>query len=213
MVHTQDVKRQDDKLLEDMQQDETSGKVILGRITGVYGVQGWVKVFSYTDPMEAIVDYSSWYIRAEGRNPEHKNQAPWTEVQLKAGKRHAKTVVAKLEHCNDRDAAMAYVGTEIAIELEQLESLKETNEYYWRDLIGLSVINQQNVELGVVKSLLETGANDVLVVASEIESENITKTGAKTEVRERLIPWTMNNAIIAVDLEKKVIEVDWDPEF
>ena len=152
MVHTQDVKRQDNKLLEDMQQDETSGKVILGRITGVYGVQGWVKVFSYTDPMEAIVDYSSWYIRAEGRNPERKNQAPWTEVQLKAGKRHAKTVVAKLEHCNDRDAAMAYVGTEIAIELEQLESLKEKNEYYWRDLIGLSVINQQNVEMGAVKN-------------------------------------------------------------
>ena len=209
MVHTQDVKRQDDT-----QRDETSGKVILGRITGVYGVQGWVKVFSYTDPKEAIIDYSPWYIRAEGRNHDHKNQAPWTRVQLKAGKRHAKTVVAKLEQCDDRDAAMAYIGTEIAIEPEQLESLKEKNEYYWRDLIGLRVINQQNVELGVVKSLLETGANDVLVVASEIASEDGSEIeGCKVEIRERLIPWTMNNAIIAVDQEQGIIRVDWDPDF
>ncbi len=193
MVHTQDVKRQDDT-----QQDETSGKVILGRITGVYGVQGWLKVFSYTDPMEAIIDYSPWYIRADGR----KN-APWTQVTLKAGKRHAKTVVAKLEQCNDRDAAMAYIGAEIAIEPEQLESLNEKNEYYWRDLIGLRVINQQNVELGVVKSLLETGANDVLLVVSEVDGT----------VVERLIPWTMDIAIIAVDIEQGVIAVDWDADF
>ena len=204
MVHTQDVKREDDT-----QRDEASGKVILGRITGVYGVQGWLKVFSYTDPMEAIIDYSPWYIRAEGR----KN-APWTQVTLKAGKRHAKTVVAKLEQCNDRDAAMAYIGAEIAIEPEQLESLNEKNEYYWRDLIGLRVINQQNVELGVVKSLLETGANDVLVVASEIESEEVSEIeGCKVEIRERLIPWTMNIAIIAVDQEQGIIRVDWDPDF
>jgi 16S rRNA processing protein RimM len=186
------------------QHDEASEKVILGRITGVYGVKGWVKVFSYTDPMEAIVDYSPWYIRAVNRK-----SADWTKVKLKAGKRHAKTVVAKLEHCNDRDAAMAYIDTEIAIEKQQLEELTEQNEYYWRDLIGLRVINQQDVELGIVKSLMETGANDVLVVVSE----NVAEEGAEKETVERLIPWTMNNAIIAVDLEKNVIEVDWDPEF
>ena len=184
--------------------DQASEKVLLGRITGVYGVKGWVKVFSYTDPMEAIVDYNPWLIRAENR----KN-APWSKVKLKAGKRHAKTVVAKLENCNDRDAAMAYIGTEIAIEKQQLEELTEENEFYWRDLIGLRVINQQDVELGVVKSLMETGANDVLVVVSEIDTED----GANKETIERLIPWTMNNAIIAVDLEHKVIEVDWDPDF
>ena len=189
---------------QDQDADKASEKVILGRITGVYGVKGWVKVFSYTDPMEAIVDYNPWLIRAENR----KN-APWSKVKLKAGKRHAKTVVAKLENCNDRDAAMSYIGTEIAIEKQQLEELTGKNEYYWRDLIGLRVINQQDVELGVVKSLMETGANDVLVVVSEIEPEE----GTKTETIERLIPWTLNNAIIAVDLEQKVIEVDWDPDF
>ena len=189
---------------QDQDADKASEKVILGRITGVYGVKGWVKVFSYTDPMEAIVDYSPWLIRAENR----KN-APWSKVKLKAGKRHAKTVVAKLENCNDRDAAMAYIGTEIAIEEQQLKELTEQDEYYWRDLIGLRVINQQDVELGVVKSLMETGANDVLVVVSEIDTED----GEEKRTIERLIPWTMNNAIITVDLEQKVIEVDWDPDY
>lgn len=182
------------------QQDEAaSDKVILGRITGVYGVQGWLKVFSYTDPMESIVDYSPWYIRAANRS-----KSPWTEVKLSAGKRHAKTVVVKLENCNDRDQAMTYIGSEIAIEQEQLEALKGKNEYYWRDLFGLRVVNQQGIELGVVKTLMETGVNDVLVVVSENEA---------AEKEERLIPWTMHNAIIAVDLEQGVIEVDWDPDF
>ena len=188
----------------DQDTGNASEKVILGRITGVYGVKGWVKVFSYTDPMEAIVDYNPWLIRAENR----KN-ATWSQVKLKAGKRHAKTVVAKLENCNDRDAAMSYVGTEIAIEKQQLEQLTEENEYYWRDLIGLRVINQQDVELGVVQSLMETGANDVLVVVTEIDTED----GASKETIERLIPWTLDNAIVSVDLEQKVIEVDWEPDY
>lgn len=188
----------------DQDANKTPEKVTLGRITGVYGVKGWVKVFSYTDPMEAIVDYSPWFIRAENR----KNAA-WTKVKLKAGKRHAKTVVAKLEDCNDRDAAMAYIGTEIAIDQQQLEELTEKNEYYWRDLIGLRVINQHDIELGVVKNLMETGANDVLVVVSETDADD----GTKKKTIERLIPWTWNNAIIEVDMKRKVIEVDWDPDF
>ena len=182
-------------------QSGTSEKVILGRIAGVYGVKGWLKIFSYTDPMEAIVDYSPWYIR-----PENRKNAPWTKVDVKAGKRHAKTVVAKLEHCNDRDQAQDFIGSEIAIELDQLEELSGSNEFYWHDLIGLRVINLQGIELGVVKKMMETGANDVLVVVSEAEE-------AEKETVERLIPWTIHMAIIAVDLEQGIIEVDWDPDF
>jgi len=188
------------------QEDDASDKVILGRITGVYGVQGWLKVFSYTDPMESIIDYNPWYIRAGNRK-----KAPWTEVKLAAGKRHAKTVIVRLEDCDDRDQAMAYIGSEIAIELEQLEQLQGKDEYYWRDLFGLRVVNLQGVELGVVKDLMETGVNDVLVVVSEKEVTEKEKDGAG--YKERLIPWTMHNAIIAVDLEQGVIEVDWDPDF
>jgi 16S rRNA processing protein RimM len=202
---------------DEQDKDQASEKVILGRISGVYGVKGWLKVFSYTDPMEAIVDYSPWYIRTESLKPGHRNSRPWTQVKLEAGKRHAKTVIAKLEHCDDRDAAMSYVGTEIAIENRQLAELSGDNEYYWRDLIGLRVINQQGIELGVVKSLMETGANDVLVVVSDIVpgsgSGSGHEEGKNKETVESLIPWTMNNAIIAVDLAKGVIEVDWDPDF
>ncbi len=182
------------------QDDKTSEKIVLGRITGVYGLKGWLKVFSYTDPMESIIDYSPWYIR-----PENCSKSPWTRVKLKAGKRHAKTVIAKLEHCNDCEAAQAYIGSEIAIEKKQLEQLRDKNEFYWRDLIGLRVINQQNIELGVVTKLMETGANDVLVVTSE----EVAATGNK----ECLIPWTMQQAIIVVDLEQGIIEVDWDLDY
>lgn len=190
--------------MNNIQQDkESSENVIVGRITGVYGIQGWLKIFSYTDPMEAIVDYNPWYIRAENR----KN-APWVKVKLKAGKRHAKTVIAKLEGCNDCDTAMTYIGNEISIKLEQLEELKGKDEYYWRDLLGLRVINQQGIELGRVKSLMETGANDVLVVTPENEAADTEK-----KQKEHLIPWTMHNAIIAVDIEQGVIEVDWDADF
>ena len=186
---------------QDMQNDDRAAeKIILGRITGVYGVKGWVKVFSYTDPMESIVDYSPWYVR-----PENRNRAPWKKVKLKAGKRHAKTVIVKLEHCNDRDEAQVYVGSEIAIERNQLEQLTDKNEYYWHELTGLRVINQQNIELGIVKGLMETGANDVLVVAAD---EVTGKEG-----QERLIPWIMHDVIIAVDLEQGLLKVDWDPDF
>lgn len=200
---------------------DDSKKVIVGRITGVYGVKGWLKIFSYTDPMESIIDYSPWFIRAgsdaKRRNPVAKNGTPWTRVKIKAGKRHAKTVVAKFEHCNDRDEAQAFIGSEIAIEQSQLEALRQEDEYYWRDLIGLRVINQQTIELGTVKSLMETGANDVLVVVSEIDTdvdiEEDGKQGKKSEIKERLVPWLMHSTIIAVDLERGVIEVDWDAEF
>jgi 16S rRNA processing protein RimM len=182
-----------------------SEKVVLGRITGVYGVKGWLKVFSYTDPMEAIVDYRPWFIKPEGR------KIPWNQIELESGKRHAKTVVVKFAGCNDRDLAMTYIGSEIAIEKSQLETLQGKDEYYWQDLMGLRVINQQNIELGLVKDIMETGVNDVLVVVYESESTEAETTGS--EQRERLIPWTMHNAIVSVDLEKGVIEVDWDADF
>lgn len=178
--------------------EKASEKIILGRITGVYGVKGWVKVFSYTDPMESIVDYSPWYLR-----PENKKRAPWNRVKLKAGKRHAKTVIAKLEHCNDRDAAQTYIGSEIAIEPDQLERLADNDEFYWRDLIGLRVINQQDTELGIIERIFETGANDVLVVIA----------GEGDDRSEHLIPWTMHQAILEVDLDSGIIRVDWDPDF
>lgn len=166
-------------------------KIILGKINGLHGVKGWVKVFSNTDPREGIAQYSHWFLQLP-------NTGQWREIKLEGGRRQAKTVIAKLEGYNDRDEAMQLVGANIAINVNQLASLNK-DEYYWRDLIGLRVVNQQDIELGVVESLFETGANDVLVV--------------KDETQERLIPWTLGHAVLDVDIEQGVISVEWDEDF
>ena len=168
-------------------------KIVLGKITGLHGVKGWVKVFSNTDPREGITQYGSWFLQLP-----NANAGQWREVKLEAGRPQAKTVIAKLEGYDDRDESQQLIGAVIAINQDQLKPLRQ-NEYYWRDLIGLRVVNQQNVELGRVDSFFETGANDVLVV--------------KDETQERLIPWTMGHAVLEVNIEQGVISVDWDEDF
>jgi len=168
-------------------------KILVGKITGLHGVKGWVKVFSDTDPRDGITKYRSWFLQLP-----NANAGQWREVKLEAGRSQAKTVIAKLEGYDDRDESMQLVGARIAINPDQLRPLDE-DEFYWRDLIGLRVVNQQDVELGIVEGLIETGANDVLVV--------------KTETQERLIPWTLGHAVLEVDTELGVILVDWEEDF
>ena len=166
-------------------------KIIVGKINGVYGVKGWVKVFSETDPREGITKYNPWYLKQQGK---------WREVKVESGRRQAKTIVAKLEGFDDRDESMLLNGAVIGIEPGQMASLKQ-DEFYWRDLMGCRVVNQQDIELGVVDKLLETGANDVLVVKSDQDD------------RELLIPWTIGTTVIKVDLKQHLISVDWDEDF
>ena len=165
----------------------------LGKISGVFGVKGWVKVHSYTDPREGIVNYRSWQIMQKGQ---------WREVHIEAGQRQGKTVIAKIKGVDDRDQAMLLMGSKIAIHPDQLEDLDE-GEYYWRDLIGLRVVNTEGVDLGTVDHMIETGANDVMVVKGD---------------RERLIPFTQGepdtgHAVLKVDLAAGEITVDWDADF
>ena len=170
-------------------------KLIIGRISGVYGVRGWVKVYSETEPREGITAYDPWYVKQGGGGKDR-----WREVRVEQARRQAKTVIAKLAGVDDRDAAIMLTGASIAIRPDQLQPLEE-GEYYWRDLIGCRVINREGIELGTVRRLMETGANDVLVVSREQGS------------REHLVPWTPGEAILQVDLERGRIEVDWDAEF
>ena len=160
----------------------------LGKISGVFGVKGWVKVHSFTDPRDRIVEYGSWQIKQKGE---------WREIQLEAGKSQGKTVIAKLDGIDDRDEAMLLMGAKIAIHQGQLEKL-EADEYYWRDLEGLRVINTEGVDLGSVSYMMETGANDVMVVKGD---------------QERLIPFTQGHAVQKVDLSAGVITVEWDADF
>jgi len=161
----------------------------VGEISGVFGVKGWVKVFSFTQPRENILTYSPWYLQ---KGPELK------AVKLLQGKRQGKLVIAFLDGVNDRDQAAALSGWKILIRKEQLPK-PEKGEYYWADLIGLEVRNQQGIYLGKVDSLLETGANDVLVV--------------KDGQQERLIPFLQQQTVLNIDLQNNQMLVDWDADF
>lgn len=160
--------------------------IVVGKITGVFGVKGWVKLHSWTDPRDGIADYSPWLLRQGSQH--------WREVEIEAARNQAKTVIAKLKDIEDRDAAQLLAGSEIGIYRSQLEALQD-NEYFWRDLLGCRVLGRDSLLLGEVTDLLETGANDVLVVKGE---------------QQYLIPWVMRQSIVAVDLEKREIQVDWD---
>lgn len=168
--------------------DNDSCYVVVGRISGLYGVRGWCKIYSWTEPRENILKYSPWYIKQGGE---------WQEHKLAGGKRHGKGVVAQLKDCDDRDTAAGFVNAMIAVKREQLPPAEE-GEFYWSDLIGLVVKTTEGIELGKVKQMMPTGSNDVLVVDGD---------------RERLIPFIQEDIIKKVDLDAAVIEVDWDPEF
>lgn len=144
-----------------------------------------MRVYSYTEPREAILDYDEWLLGRDG---------DWRPATVTDGRRHGKTVLARLEGCDDRDAAASLIGDEIAVPREELPPLPE-GRYYWTDLVGLRVEHRDGSELGVVDHLLETGANDVLVVKGE---------------REILIPFVPEKVVLDVDLDAGVIRVDWE---
>lgn len=168
--------------------DETGELIVLGRVSGIYGVAGWIRVYSFTDPRENILGYSRWHIWSD---------QGWKQLDLQAGRRQGRSVVAHLAGYDDRDQARGLIGREIAIPREQLPALDE-GEYYWADLQGLRVYNRDGQDFGTVTHLIETGANDVLVVEGE---------------RERLIPMVPDEFVLRVDLEAGFMEVEWDPEF
>jgi 16S rRNA processing protein RimM len=161
-------------------------RLVLGHIDGVYGVRGWVKVFSETVPREGILRYSPWLL---GNSDQPRRVAE--------GRAHSKGVVVRLEGCDDRDQAQALVGQEIAVTRDRLPPAK-ADEFYWIDLEGLAVETLDGVALGQVSHLFSTGANDVLVVVGE---------------RERLLPFTWDAVVRNVDFERRLIQVDWDPDF
>lgn len=172
-----------------------SDLLVVGRVVGVHGIRGWVKVLSWTDPRENVFEYRPWYL---------KGDRGWEPVELTGGRTQGKGLVAHLAGETDRERARErFVGREIAIPRDALPSLEE-GEFYWRDLIGLRVRTEAGQDLGKVVSLLETGANDVLVVRGD---------GDSIDTRERLLPWVPDEYILEVNLDAGQMLVDWDPEF
>ncbi|WP_017445456.1 ribosome maturation factor RimM [Gayadomonas joobiniege] len=169
--------------------------ITLGQLGAVYGVKGWLKVNSYTENPEDIFSYNPWTV-GKGKL--------WQNIKIIEWRRHNKGLIVKLEGLDVREKAQLLTGLDIVVEPEQLPEL-EAGEYYWRDLVGLTVVNQKGYNMGVVKSLLETGSNDVLVVQANHNDA--------FGMSERLIPMVEQQVIQSVDLTNKVITVDWDADF
>ncbi|MDW3096367.1 MAG: ribosome maturation factor RimM [Gammaproteobacteria bacterium] len=164
-------------------------KVLLGLINGLFGVKGWVKVYSYTRPRAKIVEYKHWYLGENFDQP----------IRVQQGRSQKGGVVAKLEGIDDREAAVELLDNEIWVAGDQLPSLPK-NEYYWYQLIGLEVLGKDNKLLGSIKGLIETGANDVMVVSGKDKIEH-------------LIPYIQGQVIKSIDLEQKRMVVDWNTDF
>lgn len=161
-------------------------RVPLGYFSSVHGVKGWLKVHSWTQPVEAILDYQPWWV---GDEPE--------PVRVACSRTQGKALLVSLTGVEDRDQARTWVGREISVARERLPE-PEPGSYYWADLQGLNVVNREGVPLGRIVRMIETGANDVMVVLGE---------------RERLVPWVPGQYVLDVDLAAGRVEVDWDPEF
>ena len=162
--------------------------VDIGKVAGVIGLKGWVKVHSYAAPRERILDYGAWFLCSRNN---------YLRYDVVEGARHGKGIIAKLETVDDRENAANLMGARIVVSRDQFEPLAR-GEFYWFDLVGLTVMTVANELLGKVDYLIETGANDVLVIKGE---------------RERLIPFVQGRFIKKVDPEDGKIIVDWDPDF
>jgi len=159
--------------------------VILGRIVGLFGIRGWLKVHSYTEPREALLDFRDWLLNRDG---------DWQRFGLVEGRRHGKGIVVRLQGIDERDAAAELLDSDIGVDRDALPEAEE-GQYYWADLEGLTVVHKDGTQLGKVAYLMATGANDVLVVDGPVE---------------RLIPFVPGTVILDVDLVAGVIRVDWE---
>jgi 16S rRNA processing protein RimM len=162
--------------------------VTIGRFSGLYGVKGWLKVYSHTRPKQNILQYRPWYVRTD---------QGWELLELQQGRSHGKGVVVKPVACDDRDQAAALLERDIAVKRSQFPRA-EDDSFYWVDLEGLQVVTLDGRQLGRIDHLFETGANDVMVVEGD---------------RERLIPFTPGQTVVQVDLQQGVVQVDWDADF
>ena len=179
-----------------------SDYILLGEISGVSGLKGWVKVFSHTDPRLQITEYDQWFLRKDSRKEKSKGESEsWLPVKLLNGRAQGKNIVVQLDGVTDRNQAEAMIGTKIAIHSDQLKNLSE-NEYYWKDLIGLSVETTEGVSLGKLDWIFNSGSNDVLVIKDNDEKRT-----------ERMLPFLFDEVVISIDMDKSLMIVDWDPEF
>lgn len=163
-------------------------RVLMGRVVGVFGVRGWLKIESYSEPRDRIFRYRPWLMGRSGS---------LREILPRELREQGKIVVVQLPGCDTVEQAEALLGEEIWVRRSSLPP-PAPGEYYWIDLEGLGVVTTEGVELGRISHMIATGANDVMVVRGD---------------RERLLPFTPGHAVVSVDFAAGRVVVDWDPEF
>jgi 16S rRNA processing protein RimM len=160
--------------------------IVVGKIGTTYGVQGWLKIVSYTETITDIIQYNPWFL---------EDKRGWQQIKVSDTRPHGKGIIAKLAGYDSPEAARALTGKKIGIKREQLSTLPQ-HEYYWAQLEGLTVIDQRGDTLGKIIYIIETGSNDVLVV--------------KGDGSEFAIPYRLGDTVTNIDLDKQVMQVNWD---
>lgn len=161
--------------------------VVMGRVAAPHGVHGWIRVRPFTQKPDGLADYPEWWVGGPGE---------WNRWSVEGTELHGRGLVAKLQGCEDRNTAEQLATLEVAVPRQALPE-NGVGEYYWTDLIGLQVENGRGDALGKIEALIETGANDVLVVRGE---------------RQQLIPF-VEQVVVRVDLEYGRIVVDWGLDY
>ena len=183
--------------------DLPADAIQVGRIADAWGLKGWFKVLPHSADPEALFSSKRWYLQ-----PTERGKAAFAGTQLmriREAKVHSDTIVAVAHDMEDRDIAQALKGSRIFIPRSSFPT-PELDSYYWVDLMGLSVVNREGVALGVVKDLLSTGPQTVLVIEFHEIVEGVEK------AQERMIPF-VSHFVDDVNLAEKRITVDWQPDY
>jgi 16S rRNA processing protein RimM len=177
--------------------DKPTNLVPVGKIGAAYGIKGWLKIHSYTDPISNITGFADLQVARRGE---------WQPIKIDEWRNHGKGLVAHIKGCDDRNEASRYTGLSLAVSPDAMPAL-EKGEYYWHELEGLQVIANREAEevlLGRVHHLMETGSNDVLVIRA---------CEGSIDQRERLVPYLPGDVVLEIDTAGGIIRVDWDPAF
>ncbi len=168
--------------------------MLVGHVTGAYGIQGWVRIKPYSADADALLHAKTWWL---------DKPAP-RDVDMMQAKIHGEDVVARLMGVADRNAAEALKGATVQVRRSHFPQL-EDDEFYWIDLIGLAVENSQGETLGTVVGLMDNGVHPILQVQEAVAAEN-------EKPKERLIPF-VDQFVKTVDQTGRKITVDWGLDY
>ena len=176
--------------------------VPVGTVGRAHGVRGWVRIRSDMDPPEDLLRHDTWLLDRAGR---------WTPAAVRSARTHGNAFVARFDGVEDRDAAVALTGLRLGLPRAALPALDD-GQYYWVDLIGLEVRDEAGEPLGVVREMIETGANDVMVVRPGLPSSSVGAPGSSRGPipgPDRIIPFLTGDVVREVDLDAGRIRVSW----